>query len=263
MKSVDFLQILRNCLSGNSRFRLVAAVCLALVILCIMRIVRSETSSTVNRSHSSMLIAENPSSPGKNGPAALSPPPGVAISTAKVGAGPQEMVKQKRAASNAEIRQLLNRARHGVISIDGAASGLEVNRGATHFMQNPEQGLTARFGAGGVRLESGKGESWLVELSYSGAGKDSTMQADASKLSIHHPDGVVEWYDNSSKGIEHGFTLSTRTIHTGLRDIRISIDGMNARQSGGDVVWCLPEGGDVLSYTGLHVKDATGAALAA
>jgi FG-GAP repeat/Bacterial Ig domain len=171
--------------------------------------------------------------------------------------------KRQVAPSNMEISKLLHQARHKVIPINEAATELEINRGASHFMQNSGQSLTARFGEGGVRLGSSKGESWQVALHYSGASAASTMQPEASRMHIRHPDGVVEWYENSAKGIEHGFILGTRATDTGTRNIRVSMDGMVAIQSGNDLIWSLPNGANALAYSGLQVKDATGSAITA
>jgi hypothetical protein len=176
---------------------------------------------------------------------------------------PQAPEKRQGAPSNVEISQLLNQARHKVMPINGAATELEINRGASHFMQNSGQSLTARFGEGGVRLGSSKGESWQVALHYSGASAASTMQPEGSRMNIQHPDGVMEWYENSAQGIEHGFILGTRATDTGTRDIRVSMDGMVAIQSGNDLIWSLPNGINALAYSGLQVKDATGAAITA
>jgi hypothetical protein len=162
-----------------------------------------------------------------------------------------------------EISKLLHQARHKVIPINGAATELEINRGASHFMQNSGQSLTARFGEGAVRLGSSKDESWQISLRYSGANAASTMQPEGTRMNIQHPDGVVEWYENSAIGIEHGFILGTRTTDTGTRDIHVSMDGMIAIQSGNDLIWSLPNGVIALAYSGLHVKDATGTSIPA
>ncbi|MEO5916776.1 MAG: Ig-like domain-containing protein [Luteolibacter sp.] len=82
-------------------------------------------------------------------------------------------------------------------------------------------------------------------------------------MNIQHPDGVVEWYENSAKGIEHGFILGTRTTDTGTRDIRVFMDGMVPSQSGNDLIWSLRNGANALAYSGLQVKDATGARIEA
>ena len=170
---------------------------------------------------------------------------------------------RKKALGNVEISQLLNQARLKVMPIHGAATELEINHGASHFLQNSGQALTARFGEGGVRLGSSKGESWQVALHYSGASAASIMHPEGSRMNIQHPDGVVEWYENSTKGIEHGFILGTRVTDTGTRDIHVSIDGMVAIQSKNDLIWSLPNGENALAYSGLQVKDATGAAITA
>ncbi len=171
--------------------------------------------------------------------------------------------KPQGAPSQVEISQLLDQARRNVTQISGAAMELEINRGASHFMQNSGQHLTARFGEGGVRLGSSKGESWQVALRYSGASAASVMRPEASRMNIQHQDGVVEWYENSAKGIEHGFILGTRTTDCGTRDLHVSMDGMVASQSGNDLIWSLPNGANALAYSGLQVKDATGAAIKA
>lgn len=167
------------------------------------------------------------------------------------------------APSNMEISQLLNEARHKVLPINGGAAELEVNRGASHFMQNKAQSLTARFAVGGVRLGSSKDEAWQIALRYSGASDASKMEADGTRMDILHPDGVTEWYENSVEGIEHGFILGGRVNDTGTRDIHVSMEGMVATKSGDDLIWSQSDGTETLAYSGLHVNDATGAPIKA
>lgn len=157
-----------------------------------------------------------------------------------------------------ELGKALSQARRRVTEIDAVARRSAENTDSSHFLQNPSQKLTARFGSGAVRLaSSSSADSWKGTFRYQGASAGSRLEYVGTKLTYHHPDGVVEWFDNREDGIEHGFKLQDRPSENGSRTLQISTEGLVARQSGEGLVLSSEDGRDVLAYSGLKVWDAT------
>lgn len=162
------------------------------------------------------------------------------------------------------IAAKLDQARRRMMTIDGVASEADENRGMTHFFQNPGQGIVARAGRGETHLEI-PGGGFRGSLRYSGAGDETFAEANGTRLLLNHPDGVVEWFENSEEGIEQGFELPERLSASGVRMVRVELGGLSAAfaPNGDDLVWEAPEGTPLFSYSGLTVEDARGVELAA
>lgn len=189
---------------------------------------------------------------------------------AEVGAQGSESLKGVGATTSVSpdskrIGELLEQARRRIVPIEGGARELAANRGATHFTQNPSQDFVARFGGGGLSLRSTDGAPWSVALHYAGAGEQSVIGAQGTRVTYTHADGVTEWFDNRSDGIEHGFQLSTRLPGTGRRELKCRLDGMiaSSEKDGPDLDWQTPDRGTALCYSDLKVWDAQGTTLAA
>lgn len=166
-----------------------------------------------------------------------------------------------------EVRSIgarLDQARRRIMKIDGAASEMDANRGMTHFFQNPGQGIVVRVGGGETHLEI-PGEDFRGRLRYSGAGDGSMAEAKGTRLLLNHPDGVVEWLENSKNGIEQGFELPERLSASGVRMVTVGIGGLSASfaPNGDDLEWKAPDDTPLFSYSGLKVADARGIELAA
>ena len=160
------------------------------------------------------------------------------------------------------LADALDLARREITGLDAREAALPLNEGVTHFAWNPGQDFTARFlSAGSVRFESGDPEdAWQVGFRYSGAGDASTVAVEGTRAEFLHPDGVREWFDNRSSGIEHGFTLDRRPPH-GAR-LEIALDAMSAIQEDPDDAGALllhdAQGSPRLRYAGLKAWDADG-----
>ncbi|MCW1913096.1 FG-GAP repeat protein [Luteolibacter sp. GHJ8] len=156
----------------------------------------------------------------------------------------------------------LDRARREIGAPNEEESALRLNEGVTHFAWNPGQDFTARFlAAGSVRFDSGdKTGGWQVGFRYSGAGTTSAVAVEGTRAEFLHRDGVREWFDNGSSGIEHGFTLDRRPPQ-GAR-LEIALDGMIAvRESPDNTANLLLQdthGNARLRYAGLKAWDADG-----
>ena len=168
-------------------------------------------------------------------------------------------------AEKARIGQLLEQARRRIVPIQGSARELTGNRGATHFAQNPAQDLAVRFREGGISLDSTGSGYWQVGLHYEGAGAQSVIGTDGTRVTYTHADGVTEWFDNRSDGLEHSFLLESRLPGTERRELKWRLEGMTASSEPGgqDLEWHRPDTGTELCYSDLKVWDAAGTELAA
>lgn len=160
------------------------------------------------------------------------------------------------------LEAALDLARREVTALDAREAALPLNEGVTHFAWNPGQDFTARFlSAGSVLLEAGDQEgAWQVCFRYSGAGDSSTVRVEGTRAEFLHADGVREWFDNGSAGIEHGFTLDQRP-QQGAR-LEIALDGMRVILENPDDYHALllqdAHGSPRLRYAGLKAWDADG-----
>lgn len=206
-------------------------------------------------------------STGKVGPTG-----GVAVQTVRMAAvhgSPSALdTSESRAAANGpdrvirgpELDEVVSLARRQISMLDERAKTLPENRGITHFMQNPGQGMALRFGRGRVEVADWKAEARQVTFGYAGAGPASTLKAAGTRASYTHRDGVVEWFENGRDGVLHGFELAARNPGSDRREVKVAMDGMTARtaRNGKDLEWLLPDGEPALAYAGLKAWDAVG-----
>jgi hypothetical protein len=151
-------------------------------------------------------------------------------------------------------------ARRQISRLDGPAAALPGNQGISHFMQNPEQGLSLHLGRGRVAVADWKTARRQVTFGYAAASAASTLEAAGTRASFTHPDGVVEWFENGRDGVMHGFELPARQPGGGRREVKVAMEGMTARTAGNgrDLEWLLPDGEAALAYAGLKAWDAAG-----
>lgn len=76
------------------------------------------------------------------------------------------------------------------------------------------------------------------------------------RLEIARP-GLVEWYDNGPKAVEHGFDLAERPAGQGPLVLALQVEGGGAVQRGDEVLLVAGDE-DVAVYRGLVVRDAAG-----
>jgi|GEM_PF-3063439 len=87
----------------------------------------------------------------------------------------------------------------------------------------------------------------------------SCLEFDQNKLNYHWNKGLVEWYINDNRGLEHGYTMQQRPPGSGPLRIRLDVRGsltprlISNRQ---DVAFVDTRGFDGLKYGGLTVVDA-------
>jgi hypothetical protein len=159
-------------------------------------------------------------------------------------------------------------ARRAVQPLSAHEASLPHNAGVRYFAQNPGQKLTARFLDGGTRIESGRGGTWAATLSLVGA-SDTRPVLSQGRVEYRHANGITEWYENRSEGLEHAFIVSKRLDESAPKlHLSLEVEGVESYLDEGDragtATFVDPStGGAVLCYGALKVWDATGSELAA
>ncbi|MBC8187781.1 MAG: FG-GAP repeat protein [Proteobacteria bacterium] len=135
---------------------------------------------------------------------------------------------------------------------------------------NRAHGLRTWFAPTGIRIHDRRiaGRSGLAELSLVGIGRGSMLAPvaagrvteTASRVEIRRP-GIVEWYENSPRGLEQGFTLQARSQGEGSLVLELSVAHARAIVDGASVV-LISEAGRRLRYGDLFAEDAEGRLIA-
>ena len=156
-----------------------------------------------------------------------------------------------------------------ISALIGADQSIYHSRQAgTHFrMDNPGQGLSAKFSADGMQVSAGE-HSW--GLAMEGYGYGESLQPLPAVNPTRHDNRIeysrgplTEWYLNGPFGLEQGFTLSTppAVITGGPLTLALKQGGdlQAAVGSGGrELVLSAASGEAVLRYAGLAAYDADG-----
>jgi hypothetical protein len=133
-----------------------------------------------------------------------------------------------------------------------------------HRMRAEFDGRTARVVDPGPA-----GSPLLVELRLAALGRAGALSPLAAgslssrreRIEIRRP-GVVEWFANSARGLEHGFELAARPAGDGPLVFALDLAGARPRLADGALLLDAP-GGRKLRYAALHVEDAGGRTLPA
>jgi hypothetical protein len=170
------------------------------------------------------------------------------------------------------FQHALNQARYGIQALTPAErAGRPELTAVSHRASNPAQDLMVEFmDNGGLRLQSGQaGKYWRGTLRLRSAPKENLWKTDGIRAS-RASNGITEWYENRSDGLEHGFTLTERPSRTGEGNpvvLRMSLGELRAEcdpSREGDLVFADPLSGEaVIGYRDLKVWDANGIQLAA
>jgi hypothetical protein len=135
--------------------------------------------------------------------------------------------------------------------------------------------LRTTFGNDGIavvpRTAEAAAPAWQFAWQTTGIGRQGRMveaetaalQAEGSRVTYRR-DGWSEWYDNSAKGLEQGFTIDRRPAGDGpLRIAGQFPPGLRGEvQPDGAIDFIDAQGGRTIRYGELHAFDAQGAALA-
>ncbi len=130
---------------------------------------------------------------------------------------------------------------------------------------NRVHGLRTRFEPAGASIVDRESDSRLVRFRTSSIGRSELQPvpageviADGSRVEVRRP-GLVEWFENSERGLEQGWTLAERPDGDGPLTIRVELDGATAR-IGNDRA-TIYTAGRRLDYGGLTAWDANGTSL--
>jgi len=174
------------------------------------------------------------------------------------------------------LRDAVRQARYAVRSQGRTATTGEVGG---FEVANPSQGLRARFATGGIEVvpaaTGAKGWRWGMRLRAYGYGErldtpaEAVVSASGNRVEYRYGQGLTEWYVNTPRGIEQGFTLARPPV--GARQGRplelvLAVSGgLVARPAAGDeaIQFVASDGKAVLGYRDLHAWDARGRALPA
>ncbi|MFN0149649.1 MAG: FG-GAP-like repeat-containing protein [bacterium] len=140
--------------------------------------------------------------------------------------------------------------------------------------QNRAHNLRTTFDQGGIdvapRTDEASAPGWRFAWHTSALGRAGNMQ-DAAPASprangarvTYERDGWSEWYENSPKGLEQGFTIGQRPAGEGPLRIAGSIaGGLEPRASSDGAIDFIDDcGACVIRYGELHVWDARGTVL--
>ena len=138
----------------------------------------------------------------------------------------------------------------------------------SHGLQAPNRAHNLRtyFEPTGIRLHdrSNIGSTELTGLSLVRLGRGSALTPveagkvtyEGSRVEIRR-DRILEWYENSPKGLEQGFTLKQQPQGEGPLVLELAIEGAQAVLDGRSVVLTTDQGRR-LRYSKLFVKDASG-----
>ncbi len=136
---------------------------------------------------------------------------------------------------------------------------------------NRAHNLRTRFGERGIEVvprQDSPGwqfgwemRSWGRPGRMEAAGR-ATPTADGSRVTYERP-GLVEWYTNSARGVEQGFTVDRSPAGDGALTIEGQVrGGLRAELRDNAVDFVDAHGANVLRYTELYVWDARGRELA-
>ncbi len=170
------------------------------------------------------------------------------------------------------------------LSLDEAVQSARYNVRASDKLvsaSNPAQSLRANFTPEEVQIQSASAcqQPWQFRLKLKGYGYGTQLQAvsagvvttKANRVEIKRainktPNQVIEWYTNSPKGIEQGFTFPARpasdTAANSLRVVMEMQGGWKAKLDANGQAMTLQNNSTSLRYDQLHTFDATGRELA-
>jgi hypothetical protein len=182
---------------------------------------------------------------------------------------------------------------HGKLSPSGAPAGVDpawyqqvlkqvqadeylpLRSGHRVEFYNRQNRLSADWDGGHLSLSSSdKSSVWNVGLSLkswgrSGAPRQAVAmdpQINGNRVELARA-GLLEWYQNSPKGLEQGFTVQDRPDgKQGQVELRLVLDelnGLEPRREGSSLSFVDVQGKAGLRYAGLEVLDARGKRLAA
>lgn len=155
-------------------------------------------------------------------------------------------------------------ARHAISDIDASAAPMPGNEGVRYFAFNPGQRLSARFLASGIRIGGEDGAPSITITRETAGINDPALTSHASRVEYRHADGVVEFWENGTSGLEQGFIVPSSSASGGEVKLSMTLSGMQAFADPGcpgDLVFGTQADAPELGYRGLKAWDAEGTVL--
>ncbi|MCF6252500.1 MAG: PKD domain-containing protein [Methylococcaceae bacterium] len=131
---------------------------------------------------------------------------------------------------------------------------------------NRAHNLRTYFDSTGIRLHdrTAAGSPVLTALSLSKIGRgeklenvpDGSVSRAGTRVEIRRP-GIIEWYENSARGLEQGFTVTEKTSGQGVLVLELTVKQAKATLRGQSIE-LLTDAGRRLDYGKLFVEDAQG-----
>ena len=168
---------------------------------------------------------------------------------------PAEPAKEHGWFGNAQ-EELAQREYHASRNSKGLQAPNRAHNLRTYFDEN---GI-------GVEERTAKESLELLRLTYSHIGRDiSVVKTESKKTEITNSgnrvelkhEGITEWFINSSKGLEHGFTIEKRPQGDGELKLSMKVSSAEAKLVGEHIIFEASTGRK-LEYGALHVEDANG-----
>ncbi|RYD64830.1 MAG: hypothetical protein EOP83_08825, partial [Verrucomicrobiaceae bacterium] len=166
--------------------------------------------------------------------------------------------------SDPSLSAAFSEARHAISEIDAEAAQLPGNEGARYFAFNPSQQLSARFLTSGIHIASDDDSPGVaITRGMAGANRPA-LTSHASRVEYRHSDGVIEWWENGTSGLEQGFTVPSSSASGSEVKLSMTLSGMQAfadHERPGDMVFGTEEDAPALGYRNLKAWDAKGTPL--
>jgi hypothetical protein len=182
----------------------------------------------------------------------------------KSSTGEKKSTGQKKAPGE---KDWILRAQQGIAAREYEAS----QNGEGLQAPNRQHNFRIYFETSGIRVRdrTAPESPELLGLSLAGIGRGGSLVpvppgdviAEGARIEIRRPK-LIEWYLNSPKGLEQGFTLLERPKGKGALVLELAVDGARASLRGGRVIFAT-SAGRKLAFGKLAVVDANGRELRA
>lgn len=140
------------------------------------------------------------------------------------------------------------------------------------FATNRTHVLRATFEPDGVVVSGATGPAADIHMSLHSWGREGALApgewvapSDGARRTHYVRDGLIEWWESRSEGLEHGFTVMSRPPGDGLLVFEVTVDGAFVTVEEGDstAATLSRPGAPNLSYNDLAAWDESGRSLPA
>jgi hypothetical protein len=141
------------------------------------------------------------------------------------------------------------------------------DRNGAHFSTYTEKGsdaagnVTLRFAAWGRAGSEREVESVEPVLGACNDVDRVDEQGECVQRLELHRDGLVEWWDNTSRGLQQAWTIDAKPAGKGPLQLLVDVEGASASSEAGNSVSLRRADGSVIEYDELYIVDADGQTL--